>query len=405
MRQGIGCVLREAERDSLAEVRRCLEGWRFVCRTIGESDGVDNAAGEVEIVQLRGDAGSPIGSRSPRLALCRQDDTRALSLAASAGFDDVLTMPLDPVDLVHRLQVLATWAALADERRRRADLFLPYRDQPMPPIAEPRLPQVAVVGVANDQQVRVVAALPPARLTYLGCADQLPGLLRGADVDLVLVTQPMLIGRVLAAVDDLAGEPPVLLAAHAGPPTTLELPPQIDFLPMPAPLALARIRLALALRIAETRRWLRAPPLGGAARLLRDALTGLYNQGAFLDYLGIAADTKVLVGLEPDRLDEINRVAGYAAGNRALAALGHELTRSVRAEDFAAHLGGGRFAVAVQASGREQLERLRCRLEATVAAGAPWRLLTSAEALPARGAPAQRLARLFGDLRRLRPAA
>ena len=73
--------------------------------------------------------------------------------------------------------------------------------------------------------------------------------------------------------------------------------------------------------------------------------------------------------------------------------------RAVRADDFAGHLGGGRFAVAVRLLS-QQLERLRCRLH--------WRRrwpLAAAEALPVRGAPAQRLSRLFADLRRVRPAA
>jgi GGDEF domain-containing protein len=250
-----------------------------------------------------------------------------------------------------------------------------------------------------------VAALPPARLTYLESPGGLPSLLRAGAVDLVLVTQPMLIGAALEAIEWADGQAPVLLAAHAGPPTALELPPQVDLLPLPAPLALARMRLALALRIGELRRWLRSPPLGDAGALLLDGLTGLYNQGAFLDYLRVMGEQRALIGLEPDRLDQLNQTAGYATGNRALASMGRALAAYVRAEDFAAHLGGGRFVVAVAAAGRQQLERLCCRLTTTIAAGAPWRVLASAEGLPARGTPAQRLARLFGDLRRLRPAA
>jgi GGDEF domain-containing protein len=167
------------------------------------------------------------------------------------------------------------------------------------------------------------------------------------------------------------------------------------------PTLLARQRLALALRVGGLRRWLRAPPLEGSAPLLLDALTGLYNQGAFLDYLRAAGEDAALVALEFDRLDELNLMAGYATGNRALAQLGAQLRRALRAEDFAAHLGGGRFAVAVSRPGRQQLERLCRRLQLEVGEG----LLAGAEALPVRGAPAQRLARLFGDLRRLRPAA
>lgn len=413
MRQGIGCVLHEAEAGSLTELRRCLEGWRFVCSVATPTADTGPAEGQIQIVELRGQTAPQAlpqrESGQPTLALCGQDDAKALSLAASSGFDDVMIMPLDPVELVRRLQTLATFGELSAERSRRTELFAAYRDgsrrAPPAPSALGSRPNVALVGKANDHQVRAAAALPPASLTYLESASQLSALLRGSAVDLMLVTQPSLIMAAWEAVDAVDGEPPMLLAAHAGPPTALELPPQVDLLPLPAPMALARLRLALALRIGELRRRLRVPPLGDAGGLLLDALTGLYNQGAFLDYLRVTGEQRALIGLEHDRLEQLNRVAGYAEGNRALARLGRTLARSVRAEDFAAHLGGGRFAVAVAVSSRQQLERLRCRLEVTAAAGEPWRVLTSAEGLPARGAPAQRLARLFGDLRRLRPAA
>ncbi len=415
MRQGIVCVLHEAEAGSLAEVRRCLDGWRFVCRDADSAGAPEQepAASELQIVELCGDA-APILARQrtgggPSLALCRQDDAKALSLAASLGFDDALIMPLDPVELVRRLQTLAAFAALGAERSLRTRLFASYRDEKPhashSPADRSAKPEVAVLGKADDHQVRVVAALPSARVTYVEIPGQLPTLLRASTLDLVLVTQPALIVAALEAVEAADGEAPMLLAAHSGPPTALELPPQVDLLPLPAPMALARMRLALALRMGEIRRWLHAPPLGEANAMVIDALTGLYNQGAFLDYLSVTGEHRALVGLEPDRLEQLNRATGYAAGNRALARLGRELARSLRADDFAAHLGGGRFAVAVAVSSRQQLERLRYRLEAAVAAGEPWHVLTAAEGWPARGAPAQRLARLFGDLRRLRPAA
>ena len=40
MRQGIGCVLWQAGSGTLAQVRRDLEAWRFVCRTM-DAKGAD----------------------------------------------------------------------------------------------------------------------------------------------------------------------------------------------------------------------------------------------------------------------------------------------------------------------------------------------------------------------------
>ena len=50
------------------------------------------------------------------LALCPADEAGALSLAASWGCDDMLAAPLDPIELVRRLQTLASltlWSASA----------------------------------------------------------------------------------------------------------------------------------------------------------------------------------------------------------------------------------------------------------------------------------------------------
>jgi GGDEF domain-containing protein len=44
-------------------------------------------------------------------------------------------------------------------------------------------------------------------------------------------------------------------------------------------------------------------------------------------------------------LDELNRSAGFPAGDRALAAVGHALARSVRPVDVVGRVGGGSFAL------------------------------------------------------------
>ena len=175
----------------------------------------------------------------------------------------------------------------------------------------------------------------------------------------------------------------MLVAAHAGPPWALELPPQVDLLSLPAPMPLARVRLALALRIAALRRWLREPPLGAARGLLIDSLTGLYNQGAFLDYLRTAGEDRALIGLEHDRLDWINQQSGYAAGNRVLAQLGPSPCAGASGRTISRHISA---AAASRSRSRvpagRKLERLRHRLQATVAEDEPWLMLAAAEALP-----------------------
>jgi GGDEF domain-containing protein len=300
-------------------------------------------------------------------------------------------------------------AELVQERRLRDELFASYLPQKPRPAGTaelfPEPPRVTLLGGAAAHGVTVLEALPPARISYLDDAAQLDALAHHEAVRLVVVTRPDQIAPALEWIEARTGETPVLVAAHVGPPLALELPPAVEYLPLPAPMPVARARLALALRMAGLRAGLRRPPFGHATGLLLDSLTGLFNQGAFLDYLRCASPDRALLGLEIERLEELNASAGYAAGNRALARLGRNLASSVRATDLAGHLGGGRFAVAVAVANRAQLERLRCRLEVTVAQGESWNVVAGAESLPAHGAPAQRLARLFGDLGRLRRAA
>jgi GGDEF domain-containing protein len=420
MRQGIGCALYEAEAGSLDEVRRCLESWRFACRLAGSGTTAEAVPSPLEllVVELRGGpaggAAAPLVAAHARaggatLALCPADDARGFALAAAFGCDDMLAYLFDPIELVRRLQTLASLAGLAVERTQRRQLFAAYNDpQPAPLPATPvpsRLPGVALMGRSEAVQAQLVAALPPASLIYLETPMRLGAALMSGGIDLLLVTQPDLLAATLQAVDDSDAEPPILLAAHAGPPWALELPPQVDLLSLPASMPVARARLALALRTAGLRRWLLSPPLGAAAGLLVDSLTGLYNQGAFLDYLRLGGADRAVIGLEHGRLDWINEQSGYAVGNRTLAALGSGVRRQMRVQNFAAHLGGGRFAVAVATQDAGRLERLCRQLQTGVAGQEPWQILTRAEVLPARGMPAQRLSRLFANARRLRAVA
>ena len=415
MRQGFGCLLVEAQPGSLAELDHCLDRWRLGCQRVARADVAEpgHARADLLVIEIGQEPPStwstltaawrPAGR--PVLALCPQDGAKALSIAASLGVDDVLLVPLDPAELARRLQLLAAMGELAAERRRRTDLFAPYlqRNGRAPPPPSPTRALIAVLGEPDATQVNVTTALPPADVTYLASPAQLPVLLRRGLVDLLLVTRPSWIMESLLALEQAGSAAPMLLAAHSGSPSVEELPPQVDLLPLPAPAALARLRLGLVLRIAGLRRWLRDPPLQDARALLIDSLTGAYNQGAFLDYLRTTGDGSPLVALELNGLDRLNARIGN--GNLALAEFGRRLRRATRAEDFAAHLGGGRFAVAVASANRRQLDRMCHRLQLEIGDGVDWGVLAVAEGLPVRGAPAQRLARLFGDLRRVRPAA
>ena len=54
-----------------------------------------------------------------------------------------------------------------------------------------------------------------------------------------------------------------------------------------------------------------------------------------------------MVSLAVAQMSQINRLHGYAAGDRVLAAIGDVLARTSRAEDLPARLGGDRFCLAI----------------------------------------------------------
>ncbi len=85
---------------------------------------------------------------------------------------------------------------------------------------------------------------------------------------------------------------------------------------------------------------------------VRDPLTGLYNRRymqEFLDRELHSARRKhrslAVMMLDLDHFKRYNDNFGHAAGDRALAAFGEMLQRSVRAEDIACRYGGEEFAL------------------------------------------------------------
>jgi len=86
-----------------------------------------------------------------------------------------------------------------------------------------------------------------------------------------------------------------------------------------------------------------------------DALTGLYNDRAFMDRyrraLERAAATRqplAMILLDVDRLKAINDAFGHPAGSKALVHVADALRRSKRAADVAARWGGDEFAILLE---------------------------------------------------------
>lgn len=91
-----------------------------------------------------------------------------------------------------------------------------------------------------------------------------------------------------------------------------------------------------------------------------DDMTGLYNYRGFLDEMDSFRKAVVndghcicLVGVDIDRLGNINMAYGYTEGNYVIAALARVLKSSLRGRDFIGHLGSDEFVVAIECANAE----------------------------------------------------
>lgn len=107
-------------------------------------------------------------------------------------------------------------------------------------------------------------------------------------------------------------------------------------------------------------------------RVSHDSMTGLANRDAFLERLSEAkrlSGQGFLLMIDADRFKQINDDYGHDAGDRALVAVADAISRSIRATDFGARIGGEEFAVILCGAGREDAgiiaERVRVNVENT----------------------------------------
>jgi diguanylate cyclase (GGDEF)-like protein/PAS domain S-box-containing protein len=89
-----------------------------------------------------------------------------------------------------------------------------------------------------------------------------------------------------------------------------------------------------------------------AHRATHDPLTGLYNRGQFLDFVGHAVDRLArqtrqlaLLFIDVDGLKETNDHLGHGAGDRLLQHVADCIRSSVRPDDVIARYGGDEFTV------------------------------------------------------------
>ena len=306
--------------------------------------------------------------------------------ALALGADDVFVLPIDDDELRARAGALARLAGMEVERRRRDALLAQFgvplpRDTPGVPAIE-RI-GILLIGPAGGDQIQVLTALGgAATAAYAETADSALERLRRDDLDVALITTSHdhhELQRLCAAIrsDPELFDLPVVLVGRAqhfadrAQPFTWGVS---DVLFQPFHPEVLRLRVQSWVHQQRLRRHLRS----GLINLARttDRLTRLYGHGflhAYVGHLieqsGRSGEPLALVGLDVAEMSQINRLYGYAAGDRVLAAIGDVLARTLRAEDLPARLGGDRFCLvmshATASDARAAAERIGTLLSHT----------------------------------------
>lgn len=307
---------------------------------------------------------SPATRYLPIVIATAEEPGAVAAHALALGADDVFVLPIDDAELHARTRALARLAAMEIERRRRDALLAQFGvaltpDAPGVPAIE-RI-GILLIGPAGGDQIQVLTALgSAATAAYAETADSAIERLRRDDLDVALITTSQdhhELQRLCAAIrsDAELFDLPVVLVGRAQYFADRAQPfawGVSDVLFQPFHPQVLRLRVQAWVRQQRLRRHLR----GGLARLAptADRLTRLYGHGFLHAYVGHLIEqavrdggTLAVVSLAVAQMGQINRLYGYAAGDRVLAALGGVLARTSRAEDLPARLDGDRFCLVI----------------------------------------------------------
>lgn len=403
MRRGFAVEIVEARPGSLSSLAEWLDsnGYAFTRQTSATLAGRSaELQPRVRLIEIGVDqAAAPLAALSRRqpdegvavAALADEAEALSLSKALAIGVDDLLTYPFDEDELRARLDALHQLGRARAALRERALTFRRFQP-PRAPVAavgtRPRRrpdggdrPRVLVIGPASQHKVKIGEALGRAALNFADNLEKAKGpiLTRSFDMIVLLGTNAAARRDLLRWTDLATDHPPVTLLAldqsSDGEPLDakrrLAHLPVADRLILPQPAELVRARMDFWLGFAALQRRLLAPPEDELQGLCHEPLTGLFNHGFFLEHLRTieagAIQRGGLVFVELVNLPRLNEAAGHAAVNRYLARLGPMLRRDLRAEDLAAHLGAGRFAVLLDDIGAGAATLIGRRLERLLA--------------------------------------
>ena len=350
--QGWGCELASCDSFDRAAAALAAEGADIVLIDAWIEDGLPL------LTQMKANA----ATRFVPIVIGTAEEPGAVAAHALAlGADDVLVLPIGDDELRARAGALARLAGMEVERRRR-DALLAQFGVPRP-IETPGVPAIERIGIlligpAGGDQVQVMTALGGAAAAYAETADSAVERLRRDELDVALITTShdhhdlQRLCATLRADPELFDLPVVLVGrAHHFADRSLPFAWGVsDVLFQPFHPEVLRLRVHAWVRQQRLRRHLRSGLVNLASTT--DRLTRLYGHGFLHAYVGHLIEQSArsggplgLVGLDVDQMGQINRLYGYAAGDRVLAAIGGVLARTLRAEDLPARLHGDRFCL------------------------------------------------------------
>jgi two-component system cell cycle response regulator len=305
--------------------------------------------------------------------------------ALALGADDVLVLPIEDAELYARIRALSRLATMEIERRRREAVLSHFGVAPPPEMpGVPAIDRIGIllIGPAGGDQIQVMTALGgAATAAYAETVESALERLRRDDLDVALITGTSdyaELQRLCAAIRadvDLFDLPVLLIGRpEAFPERALPFEWGVsDVLFQPFQPEVLRLRVQGWVRQQRLRRRLRGCPDGNHLPPTTDRLTRLYGHGflhGYVEYLiqeNLRSQTPLaLASLDVVGMGQINRLHGYAAGDRILAQLGGMIARISRAQDLPARLGGDRFCLVINGAAAEDAAAAGQRIAAVL---------------------------------------
>jgi len=280
-----------------------------------------------------------------------------------AGFDDVISPPVTTVGMMARLRSLLRMSTLRTELLRRRDTLERF-------MIDVPAASLGVIGVDNARLLSVGRALSKEMANGLrkglsvdqvgDAATALTRLTDGNyDATVVFVDAVGLDDALILCADIRANSSlfnlPVILVLDADSADAVQRAygqRASDVLLAPVRPEDLRNRVVTWVRQQRYRQRLFEASHKSNDKVTVDGLTGLYSHGFARDYLNDLIEYSAARGttfsvayFDLPRLPEINRLAGYCAGEHLLRQVGQMLGNMVRAEDLAGRYRGKEFCV------------------------------------------------------------